>query len=87
MTVLYCPEMGQAKPAALFEARLSYYGTHYYVDTPCTLKGRGITEEEPRHWKPGSQKDLEGWKTYRLTKNAYKKLEAEHTIIMEEHLD
>lgn len=86
MTVLYCTEMGQAKPAALFEARLSYYGTHYYVDTPCTLKGRGITEE-PANWAPNSQKAREGWKTYRLTEKAYKKLEAEHTIIMEDHLD
>lgn len=40
----YTPEMGQRKPEVRMEASLSYYGKHYFVDTPLELKGRGITE-------------------------------------------
>ena len=42
----YTPEMGQRKPEVKMEASLSYYGKHYFVDTPLELKGRGITEIE-----------------------------------------
>lgn len=38
----YYPEMKETKPAAAFEARMSHFGRHYFVDTRRILKGRGI---------------------------------------------
>jgi len=38
----YTPEMGQHKPHCQMKATLGHYGTHYYVDTPLELRGRGI---------------------------------------------
>ena len=34
----YTPEMGERKPEVKMEASLSYYGKHYFVDTPLELK-------------------------------------------------
>lgn len=39
----YYPEMKQAKPAAAFEAKMSFYGRHYFVQTRRTIQGQGIT--------------------------------------------
>lgn len=83
---LYTPEMNQRKPATKMEASLSYYGTHYFVDTPLELKGRGITEI-PANWAPGTDKAAEGWRTYQVTKRAFEKLKAEHSISMACYLD
>ena len=70
----YTPEMGQRKPEVKMEASLSYYGKHYFVDTPLELKGRGITE-------------IENWRSYRVTKAAFEKLKAQYPISMECCLD
>lgn len=79
MTICYTPEMNQKKtPFAAMESRPSYYGTHYFVDTALDLKGRGITKEST---------DKNGVHTYKVTKNAYKKLESEYTIAMCAYLD
>lgn len=83
---LYCPEMGQRKPEVQMEASLGYYGTHYYVNTPLALKGRGIVEQSP-HWVPGTRKALEGWRSYRVTKRAFAKLKEQYPIAMENLLD
>ena len=65
--------MGQRKPEVKMEASLSYYGKHYFVDTPLELKGRGITEIEA-HWIDGCQKKLErnSRRLYQYTKVALK---------------
>ena len=84
---LYCPEMGQRKPEVQLEATLGHYGTHYYVDTPLELKGRGITEIVPVCCAPGCKKDVEGWRTYRVTRRAFEKLKAQYPIAMENLLD
>lgn len=83
---LYCPEMGQRKPDVQMEATLGHYGGHYYVDTPLELNGRGITELSPS-WYPGSQKALEHWRSYRVTRRAFEKLKAQYPIAMENLLD
>lgn len=67
---VYRPEMGQRKPKVQMEASLSHYGKHYFVDTPLELKGRGITELPSPSWYPGSQKALEGWRSYQVTRRA-----------------
>ena len=82
----YYPELGERKPEVKMEASLGYYGTHYYVDTPLDLKGRGITPLDAS-WVPGCQKEVEGWKSYRVTKKAFEKLKAEYPIAMERLLD
>lgn len=84
---LYCPEMGQRKPEVQMEASLSYDGSHYFVDTPLVLKGRGIVEIVPACWAFGSKKDVEGWRVYRVTKRAFEKLERQYPIAMENLLD
>lgn len=43
----YTPEMGQCKPEVKMEASLSYYGKHYFVDTPLELKGRALQKLKP----------------------------------------
>lgn len=77
----YTPEMGQGKPECQMEAGLCYYGKHYWVDTPIELKGRGITKTEA-HWIEGTRKQVEGWKSYRVTKERL--CEVENTV---QHLD
>ena len=83
---LYTPEMGQRKPETIMEAQLSYYGKHYYVNTPLELKGRGITEQSA-NWIPGTRKQIEGWRSYRVTKRAFEKLKEQYPISMECLLD
>lgn len=82
----YTPEMGEEKPNCQIEASLSYYGKHYFVNTPLELKGRGITEVEA-HWVEGCQKAIENWKCYKLTKLAFKKLTEKYPVSMECCLD
>jgi len=83
---VYYPELGDRRPEVKMEASLGYYGTHYYVDTPLDLKGRGIVKLDAS-WVPGCQKDVEGWKSYRVTKKAFAKLQAQYPIAMEAVLD
>ena len=82
----FYPELGERKPEVKMEARLGHYGTHYYVDTPLDLKGRGITPLDAS-WVPGCQKEVEGWKSYRVTPKAFERLQAEYPIEMERLLD
>ena len=56
------------------------------MDTPLELKGRGITELSPS-WYPGSRKQLEGWRSYRVTRRAFEKLKEQYPIAMESLLD
>ena len=85
-TYCYTPEMGQQKPDCQMEASLSYYGKHYYINTPLNLKGRGITQIEA-NWRKGCRKQIENWKCYRVTKATYEKLKEQYTISMECCLD
>ena len=82
----YTPEMGQRKPEVKMEARLSYYGKHYIVDTPLKLKGRGIKQQDVC-WVDGCQKQIENWLSYRVTETAFAKLQAQYPISMECCLD
>ncbi len=83
---VYYPELGDRKPEVKMEASLGHYGTHYYVDTPLDLKGRGIVRVGTS-WVPGCQKDVEGWKSYRVTLKAFEKLKKQYPISMECLLD
>lgn len=82
----YYPELGERKPDVKMEASLGWYGKHYYINTPIELKGRGIVEESAC-WTKGSQKDIEDWKSYRVTKKAFEKLKEQYPISMERYLD
>lgn len=88
-TYSYCPEMGEQKPDCKMEAQLSYYGKHYFVDSPVELKGRGITlvkrYTEKDFCKPGNYRL--GWYEYQVTKLAFEKLKEEYSISMERLLD
>lgn len=86
-TYCYTPEMGQKKPEGCqMEASHSYYCGYYFIDTPLEIKGRGITPVETC-WVDGCKKQLENWKTYRVTKKAFEKLKEQYTISMECCLD
>lgn len=85
----YTPEMGQRKPNCQIRAQLGHYGEHYYIDTPMELKGRGI-----RHLKQYTSNDLTGpaqymvgWHQYKVTVNAFEKLQQAHSVSMECLLD
>lgn len=86
-TYCYTPEMGQSRPECQMEASRAYYGKHMYIDTPMTLKGRGITFL--KQYKPGdlytSRKD--GWNHYQVTNLAFEKLKMQYAISMECCLD
>ena len=87
-TYTYTPEMGQQKPAGCqMEASRAYYGKHMYIDTPMTLKGRGITFL--KQYKPGDLYDSrkDGWNHYQVTNLAFEKLKEQYTISMECCLD
>lgn len=85
----YTPEMGQRKPNCQMMARLGHYGKHYYIDTPLTLKGRGIT-----HLGQLKSSDLTsfgqykvGWHQYKVTTNAFDKLKEQYSVSMDIPLD
>lgn len=82
----FTPELGENEPDAVIKARLGYYGTHYFIDTPLTLAGRGITER-PAVWCKGCREDVEQWKSYIVTKRAFEKLSKEYSISMVRYLD
>ncbi len=60
------------------QARISHYGTHYYIDTTLDLKGRGITLLET---------ERDGNKKYRVTLKAFEKLESQYNISTKNLLD
>lgn len=73
----YTPEMGDKKPLADIEAKISY-GGKWRLKTRLELKGRGITLHE--------QQD-NGLKIYYATDLAFKKIENQYSISMECLLD
>ena len=86
-TYTYTPEMGQKKSEGCqIEAQHSYYGGHYFIDTPLELKGRGITQIDA-HWVDGCEKQIKNRKCYRVTKKAFEKLKEQYAISMECCLD
>ncbi|MBD5504578.1 MAG: hypothetical protein HDR09_12850 [Lachnospiraceae bacterium] len=86
---IYCPEMGESRPECQMIARMSYSGNHYYIDTPLTLKGQGIKFLEVRESKnlTASGQFLTGWNRYKVTERAFKKLQDQYSISMEDHFD
>lgn len=82
----YTPELGERKPEINMEAFLSHDGKHYCIATPLLLKGRGITEVKA-NWVNGCKKQIENWKSYRVTINAFKKLENQFSIALKCLLD
>lgn len=88
---LYCytPEMGEQKPKCQIEADRSYYGSHYHINTPLELKGRGITFDrvlESKDLSKSAQYRL-GWREYTVTERAFEKLQEQYTISQELLLD
>lgn len=86
---IYCPEMGEARPECQMIARMSYSGSHYFIDTPLTLKGQGIKFLEVRESKnlTASGQFLVGWNRYKVTERAFKKLQEQYSISLENHFD
>lgn len=84
----YTPEIGEQKPEGYqMEASQAYYGKHMYIDTPITLKGRGITFL--KQYKPDDLYDSrkDGWNHYKVTNLAFKKLKEKYAISIECFLD
>lgn len=88
-TYTYTPEMGQQKPECQIEAQRSYYGKHFFLDTPLELKGRGVT-----FIKKYSENDFTntsdhriGWNEYKVTELAFEKIKAAYTVSIECYLD
>ncbi|MGG1638199.1 hypothetical protein [Paenibacillus sp. NRS-1760] len=74
----YYPEMKERKVTAQIEARLSYYGKHYFLYTTLELKGRGIVQNE------SSRPEL---KSYMVTTKAFDKLKQLYSVSLERLLD
>ncbi|MCI5639522.1 MAG: hypothetical protein MR316_00870 [Lachnospiraceae bacterium] len=83
---LYTPEMEQETPDCQIEATHSCDGKHYILDTPLDLNGRGIMALDA-HWITGCKKQIENWKSYRVTKKAFEKIKEQYTVSMECLLD
>ena len=80
----YHPEMGEFRPEAPIEASLSHYGRHYFLRTPLTLEGRGVTHLgtlAAERLVPGSR--LVGWNEYKVTLAAFERIQAEHDVVTE----
>ena len=86
---IWCPEMGEGQPECQIRARIGHYGTHYYLDTPLDLKGRGITFMEKHEAKnlTASGQFMAGWNRYKATERAFKKLQEQYSISMESNFD
>ncbi len=70
----YYPEMGEAKPVAQIEARLSHYGKHWFLTTALTLKGRGISPETTS--RPGMNR-------YKVTEKAFEQICKQYAVSSE----
>jgi hypothetical protein len=93
-TFNYCPEMGQSKPHYKFydgEVQASYDYKYQYITTPLVLKGRGITFMNiinPNNYNhPERIEYKKGWNEYKVTNNAFKKLEEKYKFVRETLLD
>ena len=86
---IWCPEMGEGQSECQIRARIGHYGTHYYLDTPLDLKGRGITFMEKHEAKnlTASGQFMVGWNRYKATERAFKKLQEQYSISMESNFD
>lgn len=88
---LYCytPEMGEQKPECQIEAHRNYYGSHYRIDTPLELKGRGIKKDGVLQAKNlcANYQYKAGWSEYTVTERAFEKLKEQYTISQEVLLD
>jgi hypothetical protein len=95
-TYNYCPEMNESKPHHKFydgEVQASYNYKYQYITTPLELKGRGITFQGKIELKNYSEyahdriKYKEGWNEYKVTNNAFAKLEEKYKFVRETLLD
>ena len=80
----YWPEMGDKKPEAQIEAKMSCYGAaHWYLDTPLELKGRGIKYfgQHPENSKKP------GWNHYKVTARAFEKIKEQYSVSQVCYLD
>ena len=86
---LYCPEMGESRPDCQIVAQRSYYGKHFHISTPLSLKGRGITFDGVKEEKnlTASGKFMAGWNEYTVTERAFEKLQEKYSISQESLLD
>jgi hypothetical protein len=87
----FTPEMGERKVNCQLEARLSYYGKHYFVDSPTQLpKGRGIeflSQYDAKRFVNGAANRKVGWFEYKVTTRAFEVLKDNYSISMERNLD
>jgi hypothetical protein len=93
-TYNYCPEMKQSKPHHKFydmEVQASYDYKYQYITTPLEIKGRGITfigTIDPKNYHSVDRIAYKiGWNEYKVTNNAFKKLEENYKIVRETLLD
>lgn len=93
-TYAYYPEMDQVKPHHKFydgEVQASYDYKYQYIVTPLVLKGRGITFmnvlDPKKYIHPERHEYKKGWNEYKVTLNAFKKLEEKYKFIREALLD
>lgn len=93
-TYAYTPEMGQVKPHHKFydgEVQASYNYKYQYIITPLDLKGRGITLQgviDPNKYiHPERHEYKRGWNEYKVTLNAFNKLEEKYKFVREALLD
>lgn len=94
MTYAYYPEMHQLKPDHRFydmEVQASYDWKYQYITTPLEIKGRGITfigKIDPKNYTSTKHISYKiGWNEYKVTNNAFKKLEEKYKIVREALLD
>ena len=93
-TFNYTPEMHEVKPHHKFydgEVQASYNWKYQYITTPLELKGRGITHqgiiEAKNYHTPERIAYKLGWNEYRVTNNAFDKLEQKYKFVRETLLD
>ena len=95
-TYNYCPEMKESKPHHKFydmEVQASYDYKYQYITTPLEIKGRGITfmgKIDLKNYNEYAHKNMkykEGWNEYKVTNNAFKKLDENYKIVRETLLD
>lgn len=90
--IAYCPEMGQAKPERV-QGNVSLArggrGTHYFIETPLSLKGQGVRFVEVLQSSNLTERGQykAGWNVYWVTGRAMKSIEAKYDFAYESLLD
>lgn len=82
----YYPEMTEVadRPTGEIHAHIGHYGKHWFLRTPLTLSGRGVTflDSYTESNSVAGSRYL-GWNKYKVTEAAFERLCEQYNVVTE----